>query len=806
MPYQFPDWKSFYSQKLGSAKMPAVASRVYTRNQAIIRDLYVDLKEELEIVAKKIDRLAAVYIYADVVRLPATYRPVVEGFALTIMTRRLECDPAAYFDVKWNRSTSGSLAIYAQDLVLHPGYPRRWPIWTTDPRGNGRNVAEDPRSERISAKGILLACLTGNPVIKFEPGIEPALLGEDSPGALSLGSIFQVATLLFSDQAHAEVASSQFAWVQACAAQSADQASLMLQSAGMLSMLQTRTPGATFVPTLSHETYAGIAKAHSDVARAFEAEHVRFSDQSRSIEDRIASARLLLERADDAIKYSDDLLAQADANLDSARSAAEKAAANLAAHQTVVEAAAVHFKVSLQQWLDQKKLDLAFQIVSAVVTFGVEAGKIAAGDPLAATSAATAVSVLRKLGAKGSAEELANFADKLKKGLETVYKAYTLVDKIIAATGSTSGASSLAEQLSKADLSESGDVAPAAWEIFRLKADEQIEGAVKEGVENSSDYRLQLRILAVHGQALSAARMAFIQAGQEVARVRLLRELHAKEKVRLQKHVDDLVARRAPNDALQQMFFQRFLDAKRSVVVAIEQYRAAFQYWALRPSSLRATVGDSVSAFDNGLIELAKTKFDQAEALKEFQPAKPAPFNESFLINDARTLEQLRTKRTATWTIDLDHKKLISLDRVRVITVRVWLIGVKPPSAEDTIEVVITNSGVYFDRITRSGKPTEKFLFAAQPLTAPFRYSLVPGGNPKVEHPDITGWVKTDGTVHAEARWAYAFPTAFTQWSIRLPKTSNPEALDLSTLTGIRMEIAGSAILNTSLNAARREQ
>ena len=68
--------------------------------------------------------------------------------------------------------------------------------------------------------------------------------------------------------AAATIVAAQLAWIAGCAVQSPVQAGLMLQSAALLAMVQSRTPGATFVPELSRTVYADTARARTDLAFA----------------------------------------------------------------------------------------------------------------------------------------------------------------------------------------------------------------------------------------------------------------------------------------------------------------------------------------------------------------------------------------------------------------------------------------------------------------------------------------------------------------------------------------------------------
>lgn len=790
------DWAAFYAAKLGNAAVPALSSREYRANQAIVRDRYLDAQVEMAEIHRRVPQLAAVFLYCDVLRIPKGYSLKADGFGLVVCARRVEFEDAVSFiGVDWSKTENSSLNLFALEVAVPKGahpLPIRWISRSTTNTLTGYNV---------TPKGLAVV-YAGGSTVRIGTGIPAKLLAEDSQLALSLGSIFQTASLLFHDTSAADVARAQLTWVQACAAQSPAQTGLMLQSAGLLSMLQVRASGTTFVPQLSRTVYAETARAYSEKARAIAQQYERFADQKETIDARIAAAKLLVQNADDAISYTDKLIEQATSNLACARNALSNAEVNLRKQQDQAERAAGQFQVSLNAWLEQKKIEAAFKIVSAVVQFSVAAGKIAYGDPSGAAAADGALQSLSGMASFGvyaeAAKQVAETIEKLKKVLETLGKLYTMIEQIVAASIDLSKAGDVREALANADLSQSADISLEAWEMFRLRADDQLEFVVKEGVADAADYRLQLRGVVIYGKALSTTRSAAVASAQELARLQLLRTMHANEKARAEKYIADLVQSKEPKAALQQLMYQRFIDTQRSLVVAIEQYRAAFEYWALQPSSTTFKIGDRVDVFQTGLNELATMKLNTEAALKGFDPP-PQPLNETFLINDPAVLAALRANRLATFSISLDRQQLISLSRVRVHTLRTWLIGTTP----NTVEVVIENSGSYVDRMIK-GTTEQRFSFTSKPCAKVFRYSLTPSGTTRIELPDITGWVNIDSRIDDEVRYEYFVPTPFSQWAIRVPETSNPD-IDLTKVTGIRVQLTGSAIPNKNIKGAVRQ-
>jgi hypothetical protein len=148
------------------------------------------------------------------------------------------------------------------------------------------------------------------------------------------------------------------------------------------------------------------------------------------------------------------------------------------------------------------------------------------------------------------------------------------------------------------------------------------------------------------------------------------------------------------------------------------------------------------------------------------------------------------------WSIDLNAPAFSHLSRVRLRTVRMWLEGaVPPPSARITVQM--ETAGNYLDRFKGT-----KFQFTSKPLERIFRYRVSDknDGMPNWRFENGTyGYIEVDGTVDNEVRYAYFEPTPFGEWTI---KVDSGEGVNLSGVTKITMEFAGSVIPDTKAKMA----
>jgi hypothetical protein len=814
------DWPAFYRTLLSTAKLPAPSSWDFRQSHAYIRDLHVDLADAVAQFRAKVPKPTLLSICADVVTLPENFKLTVASLGLVIAARRIEFGAQSSIVVDMTKSPRASLKLFALE-VSKPSYVYKLPIKVIDSSSTSERTPWND-VDTITPKGIIIACFDSDPdpatgrvisdtIIRHDAGMQ-TMLGEDSMLSLSLGTIFHVATLLLDQPKHSELVASQLAWIGACASQSPGHAGLAVQSAGLLAMAKMGNLGATFVPELSRTVYADTARAHVPRVIQYEQQYVRFEDQQTSAEDRIQAAKLMLGTVDDTVALSQSLVGQAEANLQNAVASLETAKENLKKQQELVEKVGGDFQVSVEWWLEKQKFEASVEIILTVIKAGKAIGALAYGLTTEAApaveAAERAVRTYASANPRVPAEKSTDFADSLtslKKILEMAFKVFELAQKLMKSGTAIDDSISTAAELTAADVINTGSSSNGAdeWDIFRMRMDDMLQPAISYEIKDSVDYRQQLRVLAIYGKALTVARGTVVRLGQELLRLRLVAANHEREKNRLKQYVVDLETTRQAKAGLRQMFFQRYLDAKRSLFVALEQYRAAFEYWALKPSSVKPALTDRVSVFENGLNDLEKIALDHQAALASFQP-RPQTLNKSFLINDANLLAALKERNETTWTIPLEAPELAGYDRVRITNVRIWLLGAKAAPASE-LYVVITNSGNYIDRRRVGNAEPIRFNFVSKPLEKVFAYKTEQSSGARVDvTPGMPAWVEMDGDVHDEVKYAYFVPTVFSSWSIRLPRTKN-QNLDLSGLSGIRMDVVGSAIPSTRLQGAEAQ-
>lgn len=834
----YPDWPSIFGNiQNTTTPIPGTSSEMLGLEKWVIRDMYVSLPD----VYQKLRNQRAkppcmLLIYADVVHIPEYYSWELDGVALVIAARRVEVAGSAQVMLDYRNTKTAVFIVYTNEVV---GDLQATAVTSSNPQDVPTSFSVGP----LTSIGMEIAYTNGAPGKKSLGSLQGPMLDPDSEFKLSLVSIFQFATVLFESQP--AIASGMAKWIKNCTAQSPELA-MFLQSSSLLAMLEASSGGGVFVPSLSRSLYTELTKAFVDAASAFEAQYERFQEKNEAIEARKEAAGLMLGHYKDTAEFTDQLIEQTRQNLENALNAVTAADNRLNEQNFKVTIAKTTFEYGIKDWEYNEKLKAAFDIITAVFTFAATISAMCVGDEAAAPAAAGAAGkTARSIGGTagtagkvagagkigrlegGSAGKLAqtvtpSFSDKLarfstaadKKGTEFAAKA---MGKATAAAGKAAAVSSklgnamggiakateairrilnlavaisqVSTQLTEAKSMKGSEdqikqiqeaetslsvVDPeslkAKWTTFKLEADSNLETAINYGIHGARDYRLQLDILVVYAQSLTTAQLSAARISQEFVRLSLHKLVSDKEVARLTGYINKLNESELPNDAMMQLFYQRYLNVKRSLFVAIENYTWAYRYWALRNSEIRPSIVKPVTDLRNDLAGIEK---DYELALQAFNPPPQSFSGKTFVINEASALDSLRKKGVVSWPIQLDCPTFHGFDRVRVTTVRAWLEGAKPKGSTP-ITVLISNSGNYLDRFKG-----QTYQFTAAPLTRGFQYR----GDE----------VLVDGKVADEEKYAYFVPTAFSDWKISVPAEEN-DGIDLSAVTGIRMEFSGSLI------------
>ncbi|HEY5820512.1 MAG TPA: hypothetical protein VIT20_00960 [Propionibacteriaceae bacterium] len=790
-----PDWAEFYRGWQTRGAVPGSSFTVINANHAVFQAMYLDLSEiKLALLSSGFDP-PLVTIIADVLNVPADLSWSLNSEVLQIQARRLQTETEFRVNLDFRTSVTTSLVLYCAELdgsarvaaVLKDAPPVGFVIDAPNPSGGTQVGLTDGTPTRTA--------------ISWAQGVPTEL---PTWFEQSMRTEFLFGSLLYD--AHPDLAISQFAWLKNWTGYNKRVQGVFLQSSSLLALLTAQvnatSNGTAFVPYLTRSVYGDLARAYVDEAKQYESDYRALQTQQVVDDQFIALAKSLLSNKTYESDYATQLLAQAKRNFDNAVGAADQAARTLATAQLQAKLIAIDFEeVGVPEWRREQIVKAIIEIGSAVVTFAVGIGAMFVGDPAAGGAAVTGAiegaKAAEKAAEAGSAvaaqaKQLAETMAKLKKVAEAMAKVYELAKTVMKVVGDLDHADSYAAKMRELGAETSGAdlTATYEWQVYQQTSDASLKGPIDAGIRYAADLKLAVDAIAVYGQALAAAQVAAIEAGQRYAAVSLQKQLAQRQEAELQAYVDGLQKGAAAPAALLQRFYELYLNAKAGLFAAAQGYRGSYFYWALRPSSINPSIVDGVDGLDTGLRNLTSIALDNEAALEHFDPPPQQLVDKQFSVSDPRVLAQLAAGGPARWVLPAQAREFAGFDRVRLTRVRVWLEGAKLPEG-GSVDVRMSTQGNYLDRF--AGKP---YQFTSKPLVRDFQYRVTGKkvGTPDWRFPDGSfGYIEVDGVVDDEVSYAYFQPTPFAEWSIRV----SGDGLNLSGATRLIMQFAGSVIPQT---------
>jgi hypothetical protein len=787
------DWRQLYAALEQLGGIPAASATEITGTRALFRAPFLDLAE----VRKRIDAAGVgepqqTVLYVDVLEIPGGFTWFSPDTTLSIYARRIEAAASARIRLD-NRSgrNAANLLLFTNELptpLTVVAVSADIPVQITNPPPQGglniRTTAGAPaRIDLTKAQGVPLTP-------------PPAFVD-------MLRNSFIFASLLYDMEP--DIALAKLIWIKEWGAASPVLLDFFLRSCPLVALLRAQIDaaknGAVFVPYLTRHVYTTLATAFVAEAKRYESNYRLLAAQSVVTQNFIQQARALRDNQLSQTQYVDALAAQARTNYDNAVAAAESARRTFDRAKSNAEMAEINFRYKgIPAWRIQQITDALIELASAAVTFGVGVGTMLVGNPAGgAAGVGSAVQGANAVAnAAGTAADVATMArlladvmERLGEITEALQKIYEFARAVMIAVQNIGNAGSVADTINGMDIDTGGVdlTATYEWQIYQLRATAALEMPVSLGVDYARDLQLAVDEVSIYGQALAAAQLAVITAGQEYAAIRLKQELAVEQHKRLQSLIDDLVEGQKPTDALMQEFYQRYIDAKSSLFSALQGYRASFFYWALRHSSVNPRIIDGVDTLDAGLKDLTAIALDEANALNNFSPPPQVMRQRLVTVTDPAVLNRLRTEGTTSFSVTLDDPAFVGLSRNRLTRVRVWLESARSIAANNVVQLAITTPGSYLDRFQGLN-----YQFVSSPLQRGFHYRV----SATRQRPEdwvfgngTYGYVEIDGAVDQEVSFAYFVPTPLAEWRIASPQGVKQ---DFSGVTKIILEFAGSVI------------
>ncbi|KAL4997553.1 hypothetical protein BDV10DRAFT_186144 [Aspergillus recurvatus] len=579
----------------------------------------------------------------------------------------------------------------------------------------------------------------------------------------------------------------------------------------------------SYAPVLKMDSYRPAVDDTLAAVKGMEEQYQLFLQEKDNVDQQIDIWKAMLQQAESQRAKLAYLAAAAWDKYEGAASVVATCQNQMVADNEAIENSKHDFLVGIEKWRNDEKLKAVFLICEAIVGFGLGIGLLSLGNPELFESAARSIegAIDKALEAEDPSLDHENVMISSRTlemlngsmdALETVYPAVDVqaqaVHKLSEQPGVEIPTDPNISGSSQGDADANAIVALGAWDAWRTETDAQLAFAVEENIDGALKYRLDLEKHGINGKSLAQAEAEAIKAGNEYVQAQMDVIICDKDIANLNQWLQDYEGDKRIYEQACAKFFDRCWALRTSLVIAMRNIVWAYKYWALSDSSV---VLDSQKAIEEFAVDLATLDNDIVSANEsytgnaDFQPFNftvypdqlPSDYSpvivaglQSSTHTACFTLAPSNDPTTPDFSsvfIDGGHFRLNGLEA--------FLVGAAPrPEALQhgvvQVDIQISTSGAYADikeEIVDGVQVARVFDFVSQPRSVRFTYDLREDG--------------TDGKTRIHAIFPteyHAEPTPFTQWTIQL---LHPERLDLSGLTGVRLEWDGKAHFPAPLSA-----
>jgi hypothetical protein len=634
--------------------------------------------------------------------------------------------------------------------------------------------------------------------------------------ALELSSAI-AATLIDQGSAGAlELAAEMLSWVTGgCSALLANQsqfptvdfatiASLQTSSVGLLAFAQSQTSGATYVPVLSGNVYQQQIEALLELAATYDGKIAAFQSQ-QNLEQLLSSFAGTLsttyQQAEkpllNALNRLADEAGSVESQLTNAALQLQAVGATLAPlQQALVDA--------INEEFQQELVKAAVETFITVLTLYIGAAAAILGDPEVLAGTATAV-------IKTAAEQATKLIEAGQKTInEAISNGASAADQ--PPTPDTSAATAEGAQYLAGSMASFGSAAALLWAVVAqafnstppnlspnlVSAVDQLpdlsgfsvagldpttywnavvvqtRAAVKpnENLPEATAYLEAVQLAATYGSAVGDLQWKLLELyTQGMAAFDQL--VAADQAQRSWASLQTSLTTAADQAAAAVGLLERgYLNVKRSLVLAVENYRAAFLYQWLQPATIEVDVSMD-------LVTLQQQATNSITGLNDVLTGTPSgpvrprqPFQHvTYDVSQADLFAQVGSNGQAQFTIEPALLAAqLSGDTALYLTAATFQLEGGSDSGE--VELEIATSGHYANQLGST-----EYRFVSKPVSMTNNY--IPGNPPTF----ITEWQFADAA-------SYLAPTPYTNWTLTV------NTGDWQDATGIKIELSGILLQN----------
>ena len=771
-----------------SIKYPRWLDKPYSHNDSLTRstsDLYVNLKEWVSKQNLYKTKPSKVYIFADTLEVADNFNLVINNQNIVIFARRIVGSGVPTF-VLGQQSAAAAITVIAEEMETP------FNVLAFTPEGSIKVDTIQTNSSKSTS-----IILSGEHYIKQQISTNLAsniqLAKEQFLEIVSRS--FDMAISLYDS--HPQTSIAILNWLEISMRNAGTIVSenpiltdLYLQAVAFKQFTDLSGRSDKFIPYLDRSLYQDKYKAYLDAMISYEQKRERVEEQNSRIEDKIENSRLALGNLDNVIASQNEIEKQSNQNIAKLLNSVRAVEAQYKTQELTVLSARSDYLYGIEVWKTQQQLNAALAIFKVIAEIGSAVSGVFTGN-LSGINAIT-----EQLAATPEALEKAkNLATNIKNVtgiIDSITKTVTGIASLTTEVKSTARIQSISETMGSFNFAiPSLNESNLAWDLMLAEVRSNLRYADSLGIRGARVYLLELEKQILLGKAINTSQINLVQEQAKLVDLLLTRKVTLNQKTRVESLINTALNDNSALQSIEQELSRVSLHLKRPMFVALSNYVAAYEYWALKESVITPSLNKSYLDYK---VDLAAIENEYVNALNRFQPA-PQDFNiDNFIIDDPKQIEALVKTGELNFNIPLEQQQFCAFDRVRLGKIRVFAEGDNLPYGKQ-FKMLISNGGNYYDRYEE-----EEFKFSANPLTRAFYYRLDDAANNQVS-------IITDGALSDKYAYAYFEPTPFTNWNVTL-KNFDANAQEnnqyLKSIQRLRVEFSGNGIPNGRHCALRR--
>lgn len=768
---QAANWTDFHSLDVPQGLPSTVQDTQSSADSQVyqVSGLHLNLGEVLQNETYRLQDPQTVVIVADTLEISQDLLQNLNNQTLFIFARHITGSASATFNIDATQTANNAtVAVFVDEIdtsfrvnTILPGFQFETQTIAASPDALGQFIAASngnynstPITDALTS---LLSIQQQNYLDVFNHSFDMAASVYDQAPQTSLAMLTWVERVLRA----APALRNQDAFTE----------NLYLQVANLKQFIQFATQNDNYVPGLDRSLYESTYVAYLDAMEAYQDRYDLFMQQGRDLADRATDAGLMLANLEDAVSAESQIIARSVTQVGSLESSLDTQRSDFNAQSFNVTVAERDFQQGVLDYKQQQRIKIAIEVVETIASAGTAIAGTAGGDPSGLIEFATSI--------PETTQELISLAEQIEaigQLLSDVREASAGISALSADSSVSVSDDELANNFAQLNVTvPTLEQVNLAWEAFIINARAQMQGAIDEDIGGASDYLVALEKLVSQGKAISATEVALAQELSRQIDLRISAEVNRAQVARINNLIGEIETQQSALATLETEFFRALNSLKRPMFVALANYEAAFNYWALEDSNVEPSLNRSYEEYRR---DIAFLREQEAATLDRFNP-RPQNFMLAVMdINHPQQLKDFAGDGELAFSIRLDNLDFDEFDRIRLDEVNVILKGAGLQEGQ-RYSIDVRTTGEYQDRLG-----TRDFSFNAEPLFRRISYTLVDAQTSEVD-------VITNGAIASDYAINYFEPTPFSTWSIRL---RNPESFDLSQVESIQVEFKGNAI------------